>query len=465
MALSWLSDPESSGPRWNRQLPLIAALASTALAALVALTAIQLSQAQSQSALRTQAQAELERLRSQLDRELQSVLSVPETVAAFVAAEGSIDEEVFAAVVARLTENNGNIRNVALAPNSVITSVYPRQGNEAAIGLRYLEHPVQAEAVRRAISGRRTVVAGPIKLVQGGNGIVSRTPVFLGKREGSPYWGIVAIAVNADAIFTRVGFDGSGNGIDVAAREVDTAGAVGPAFVGKAGVFDRDPILMQYVLPGGGIWQLGAATASGWGRNNQQLAVIAAVTALLGLAVGVLTYRLVASRQLMRRLALRDALTGLPYRSLCEDRLKQAMVAARSHGRVGALILLELDEFATVRERVGRRASDAVLMRVASRVADRVRTLGSVARVGSERFAIVVPELPPGLDLPALIQHIQQTVGEPIALPGRSPVRVTASVGFARFGAEPGDLPALVERAAQSMTGQQAAASPPAATT
>lgn len=455
MALSWFNDPEANGARWYRRLPLIAALLSTGLAAALAIAAIHLSRTQAEAMTRTQAQDELQRLREQLDRELQSVLSVPETVAAFVAAEGSIDEEVFAAVVSRLTENNGNIRNVALAPNSVIATVYPRQGNEAAIGLRYLEHPTQAEAVRRAISGRRTVVAGPIKLVQGGNGIVSRTPVFLTKREGAPYWGIVALAVNADAIFTRVGFDTGANGIDMAARGIDASGAQGPVFAGKASVFDRDPILLQYPLPGGGSWQLGAATAVGWGQSNAQITAIVTIATLLGLTIGYLTHRLVASHQQIRELAVRDALTGLPNRRLFEDRMKQAVIAAQRHGRSGALIVLDLDRFQAVNDRIGRRAGDEVIIRVASRIADQIRGNGSVGRISGDGFAVLVPELSRTYDAPAVVAQIQQTIAEPIALPGKASVRVTASAGITTFGPESTDVTALFDRAYKAMREQK----------
>ncbi len=80
-------------------------------------------------------------------------------------------------MVGRLLESQRNIRNLALAPDNVISDVYPRLGNEKALGLRYLDNPQQRSAVERAIQTRRTVVAGPIPLVQGGLGIVSRTPV------------------------------------------------------------------------------------------------------------------------------------------------------------------------------------------------------------------------------------------------------------------------------------------------
>jgi hypothetical protein len=67
---------------------------------------------------RGRTQEVLVRIRDRLDRELQSVLGVPETVAAFVVAQGKLDPELFTAVVARLVDSNKHIRNVALAPGT-----------------------------------------------------------------------------------------------------------------------------------------------------------------------------------------------------------------------------------------------------------------------------------------------------------------------------------------------------------
>lgn len=163
----------------SRFLPLLVGLASCALAMLLAWLVIDISNTKARTEIAARAQTHLLEIRDRLDRQLQSTLSVPETVAAFVAAQGQMEPEIFASVVGRLLESQRNIRNLALAPDNVISDIYPRLGNEKALGLRYLDNPQQRGAVERAIQTRRTVVAGPIPLVQGGLGIVSRTPVFL----------------------------------------------------------------------------------------------------------------------------------------------------------------------------------------------------------------------------------------------------------------------------------------------
>lgn len=456
MLARWFHEADSTETFWYRRLPIIASVVSMALVAALTLGTIYFLHTQAQTAVRMQVEEALQRVRERLDRELLSLLAVPETVAAFIAAEGGIDESVFAAVVSRLAENNTHIRNVALAPNSVITTVFPRQGNEAAIGLRYLEHPVQRDAVLRAINSRRTVVAGPIALVQGGSGIVSRTPVFLGKNDGSPYWGIVSMAVDAGAVFARTGFENESDNIDVAARGANPNLAQGAVFAGKSVVFDRRPIELQYTLPGGDAWTLAATPAGGWAQISNQMAGIAAIATLLGLAIGMLAYRLAASHQKIRALSVRDTLTGLPNRRLIEDRMTQALTSARRYGRVGVLIVLDIDRFQAVNHHYGRHAGDEVLIRVASRVADIVRNIGSAARTGGDNFAVVLPEISVPADAITLVHRIQLAIAEPISLTGKTSVRVSASAGVVTFGTEAQNVAALFASADKAMREQKA---------
>ena len=122
----------------HRYLPLAVGVCSSTLAALLAWVVIDISHTKARAEIAAQAQSHLLQIRDRLDRQLQSTLSVPETVAAFIAAQGSMAPDIFAAVVGRLLEHQRNIRNLALAPDNVIADVYPRVGNERAIGLRGL---------------------------------------------------------------------------------------------------------------------------------------------------------------------------------------------------------------------------------------------------------------------------------------------------------------------------------------
>eukprot|EP01030_Chromulinospumella_sphaerica_P001294 gene1294-1267_t len=287
----------------HRYLPLAVGVCSSTLAALLAWVVIDISHTKARAEIAAQAQSHLLQIRDRLDRQLQSTLSVPETVSAFIAAQGSMSPDIFATVVGRLLEHQRNIRNLALAPDNVISDVYPRVGNERAIGLRYLDNPQQRGAVERAIQTRRTVVAGPIPLVQGGLGIISRTPVFLAHPPGRApvggprYWGIVSLTVNADTLFADVGLNSDQMGFQVAARGLDAMGAQGAVFIGRSQLFDEEPATLDVPLPGGGSWILGAVPTGGWGAAGRAPVLVVMLAYAFALVLGLLSARLVRAHQ------------------------------------------------------------------------------------------------------------------------------------------------------------------------
>ncbi len=442
----------------SRFLPLVVGLCSGALALLLAWVVIDISHTKARTEIAGLAQSHLLQIRDRLDRQLQSTLSVPETVAAFVAAQGGMSPEIFALVVGRLLESRQNIRNLALAPDNVISDVYPRLGNEKALGLRYLDNPQQRGAVERAIQTRRTVVAGPIPLVQGGLGIVSRTPVFLSKPAGTPamaeprYWGIVSLTVNADTLFADVGLNTDQMGFQVAARGLDAMGAQGAVFIGRAGLFDEKPVTLDVPLPGGGNWILAAVPVVGWKAAGSAPALVVALSYMFALLLGMLSAWLARAHQQVLALASHDRLTGLPNRRLFDDRLSQAVLAAHRDHRVGALLLVDLDGFKAINDSMGHGCGDQVLVQVGQRLAGLARANDTAARLGGDEFALVLNAVTsPHAAMEVAHRAILDMVA-PIALDNGEHVFVGVSLGVAVFQGDVAEaLPTLIERADQAL--------------
>ncbi len=95
----------------------------------------------------------------------------------------------------------------------------------------------------------------------------------------------------------------------------------------------------------------------------------------------------------INELAFFDQLTGLPNRTLLQDRLRQAMTAGSRSGLHGALLLIDLDNFKTLNDTRGHEAGDQLLKQVASRLRACVRECDTVARLGGDEFVVVLTEL------------------------------------------------------------------------
>lgn len=151
-----------------------------------------------------------------------------------------------------------------------------------------------------------------------------------------------------------------------------------------------------------------------------------------------------------RMLAQRDPLTRLPNRALLNDRLDQAIERARRYdGRVGVLFI-DLDRFKAVNDELGHDAGDTVLVTMADRMRQCVRSIDTVARLGGDEFVIVLQDVrePHGAGIVA--DRILRQLGSPIAL-ASGERRVRASVGVAIFPTDGEDAETLVRAADAAM--------------
>jgi diguanylate cyclase (GGDEF)-like protein/PAS domain S-box-containing protein len=138
-----------------------------------------------------------------------------------------------------------------------------------------------------------------------------------------------------------------------------------------------------------------------------------------------------AAEARIQRLAHFDALTGLPNRSLLDDRCRHTLHVAQRHGQPVALLFLDLDHFKTVNDSLGHRVGDAVLMGLAKRLRAVVRAQDTVARLGGDEFVLLLPET--DADGAAHVaQKILAAAQEPFEAYGHE-LTVTPSVGVALY--------------------------------
>jgi diguanylate cyclase (GGDEF)-like protein len=137
--------------------------------------------------------------------------------------------------------------------------------------------------------------------------------------------------------------------------------------------------------------------------------------------------------------ALHDALTGLPNRALFTDRLQHALSQGRRRGTACGVIFLDLDRFKTVNDSLGHAAGDELLLAVAQRIDDSLRSADTAARLGGDEFAVLLEDLASADEAVGVAQRITEALRAPIVVQGRE-VFVSASVGIACGRAGAADL-------------------------
>jgi signal transduction histidine kinase len=212
--------------------------------------------------------AELDMVRGDLSRELNVTIYLTQGINSLISVDGGVTGERFRGVAEDLLKHSKLIRNVALAPDNVIRYVYPLKGNEKAVGVDYMSLKDQRDSVLRAMSERRTVVAGPVNLVQGGVGIIGRQPVFLaGKGGKTAYWGLLSTVVDFNRLIRASGIGVKPSHMKVALRGRDGTGSNGDCFFGSPDIFTSQPVVMDVPLPSGS-WQIAAIPKGGWLQFN-----------------------------------------------------------------------------------------------------------------------------------------------------------------------------------------------------
>jgi diguanylate cyclase (GGDEF)-like protein len=128
--------------------------------------------------------------------------------------------------------------------------------------------------------------------------------------------------------------------------------------------------------------------------------------------------------------ATTDALTGLPNRTLFNDRLDQALKRLERSGDLLAVIVVDLDDFKNVNDSLGHLAGDALLVAVADRFRSRLRGFDTIARVGGDEFAILVDGLTEQSGAEVVAERVREALAEPLHFSGRT-ASIDASVGIA----------------------------------
>jgi diguanylate cyclase (GGDEF)-like protein/PAS domain S-box-containing protein len=128
--------------------------------------------------------------------------------------------------------------------------------------------------------------------------------------------------------------------------------------------------------------------------------------------------------------AFHDHLTGLPNRHLFVDRLKQVLKRNLRRGGKVAVLFLDLDGFKVVNDSLGHEAGDKLLIKVAQRLKDCLRSEDTFARFGGDEFTILIGDTEESGEAVRVAERIITQFRTPFLLEGRDQF-LSASIGIA----------------------------------
>ncbi len=149
-------------------------------------------------------------------------------------------------------------------------------------------------------------------------------------------------------------------------------------------------------------------------------------------------------------LAYHDQLTGLPNRSLAQDRLQLAIRTAERNETKLALLILDLDSFKTINDSLGHSAGDRLLIEVSRRLSNALRETDTISRLGGDEFLVLLPDLPETEHCIHVLDKLRQNLIEPFPIDEHE-LTVTLSVGIALYPDDGEDLETLQKKADTAM--------------
>jgi diguanylate cyclase (GGDEF)-like protein/PAS domain S-box-containing protein len=262
-------------------------LLATIVVVAAALFALHQNQNVFDQKLRSDVLSKASLVRAKLEGSVNANIQLVRGLVASIETNPDIGQEEFSELVGSLLTQELQIRHIAAAPDLVVKLIHPIKGNERAIGLDYRASEKQRDAVFQARNSGGLVLAGPVDLVQGGQGFIGRFPVFsrnaMGVRE---FWGIVSAIVDVEQLYRQSGLLDDDLSIEIAIVGRNSAGERGERFFGSEAILKDDPVTVDVLLPSG-TWQIAARPKGGWdqpipGRGQLYAWLIAAALLVLG---------------------------------------------------------------------------------------------------------------------------------------------------------------------------------------
>ena len=283
-----------------------------------------------------------------------------------------------------------SIESVQLAPNGVVTDIYPAEGNEAG-KIDLLHDKDRKEISCYARDNHATITQGPFELKQGGYGIAVRNPVYLKDKSGQEYfWGFTIVILRVPDIFSDTVSALSNFGYEYKILKTDTPWSDTYKVVYQSDGQIDHPVSYAFTV-GDGTWKLEVTPKTGW-RNNTLLIIISGMFLTISLLLSVLTRVWLVAKEHKNKykiLARTDSLTNI-YNRYGFDELAEKIISKNPQTHFVAA-LLDIDDFKFINDIYGHSYGDKALKSLADSMKAFFPSDALLGRNGGDEFCILLP--------------------------------------------------------------------------
>ncbi|WP_027107815.1 diguanylate cyclase domain-containing protein [Lacticigenium naphthae] len=319
-----------------------------------------------------------------------------------------------------ILQQNNIIDNVSLAPQGIVSDVWPLEGNESAIGHDTINDPNRSKSIDKAIKLKTAVAQGPVESKQGGLKIFNRKPIFL---ENGKFWGFITVTVDFEELILKSHLNSEENGFLLALRVEDISGT-DDFLWGNTDIFNKNALYQTVKLPNEE-WEIGIYPEKGWSQGYSLFVREQAYYFALITVIFLLVYRFVDQYQVHRYESKRDSLTGVYNKKSIEQIVRRKLWSSKqSH----ALIVIDFNNFKYINDTFGHIFGDIVLKKSVERMHQFVSSNGAIGRVGGDEFLLFIPNVPDENQLREISKSLSQIVNQPL-MHKEDRIEVSISIG------------------------------------
>lgn len=323
-----------------------------------------------------------ERLQNDMNRGV-AITDTLEEIA--ISENGKIDN--FQKVARNLMADS--IQSIQIAPDGVVTDIYPEAGNEAG-KIDLIHDESRGEICRYGRDKNIVTMQGPFDLKQGGQGIAIRNPVYLEGADGSPvFWGFTIVIIRVPEIFTESIQALTKFGYDYSLTKTVSPLSDDTEIVSSSGNIMKNPITFEFEFCGS-LFDFEVMPADGWSHGwnvfPQLFLGICVILLLTGLTVVILVIE--RNRDTLKKMAITDPLTGLLNRKGFDEQLKNVMQGDLHIHCVG--IQMDIDDFKFINDMYGHVVGDAALKSLAQDMQSYFNDNSIICRNGGDEFSVIL---------------------------------------------------------------------------
>ena len=337
---------------------------------------------------RTKAQLNAMTYAERIYGELMEGIGVTDTLKQVViSGDGNINK--FYDIAAKMMDDS--IQSIQIAPNGVVTEIYPKEGNESG-KIDLINDSDRGEISRYARDNDTVIMQGTFKLKQGGYGIAVRNPVYLENENGQKsFWGFTIVILKVPEIFSESVEALSNFGFKYSLQKCASPWDDTYEWVYGSKKELNDPVIYDFDVYRDK-WRLEILPKSGFYNNSNLIYMfiggVIIVLLLTGLTVALISIN--ENRKLFKKLAVTDTLTGIYNRLGFNRQVEQYM--RQNPQKHCVVAMLDIDDFKLVNDVYGHAAGDGVLQKLAESMKQYFSKDVILGRNGGDEFCIFMPD-------------------------------------------------------------------------